>query len=103
MKFEWDPPKDSGGSIISKYEVWYKRINQDETAWAKLVDRTNLQLEYEHTGLTGTEDTQYKIKAISNDRGDGVFGLRGTFILSSTPTTSSAPTKLTSARDEITV
>jgi len=58
-------------------------------------------LTYTHTGLTGTEDVQYKVRAIST-RGEGSFSIRATFILAAIPTTT-VPVKVSSTRSSILV
>ncbi len=58
-------------------------------------------LNFLHTGLTGTEDVQYKVRAVS-DRGVGAFSIRATFILAATPTTTT-PTKVSANKNSITV
>lgn len=92
VKFKWTPPKDLGGGIIDNYEVWHKRVTQSESSWTKIATTSINTLEYEHTGLTGTDDVQYRIRAVSALRGDGNFSARSTFILASVPVMSTAPT-----------
>ena len=102
MTINWTPPTDNGGAIIQGYEVWYKTAVQDETFWT-LIGTVDLNtLVYIHTGLSGTDDVQYKIRALSN-KGNGAFSVRNTFILASTPTISTAPIKLSSSKYSITV
>jgi hypothetical protein len=59
-------------------------------------------LEYTHTGLSTDVDVQYKVRAQSG-KGYGEFSIRNTFVLAGYPTVSSAPTRVTSARNSITV
>lgn len=59
-------------------------------------------LTFVHTGLTGTDDVQYKVRADSN-KGVGAFSIRNTFILASTPVISVAPVEVSSSKYSITV
>ncbi len=59
-------------------------------------------LTFTHTGITGTDDVQYKLEATSNV-GDGAFSPRNTFILASTPTISNAPVMVMQSKSSITV
>jgi len=58
-------------------------------------------LTYTHSGLTGIDDVQYRIRAVST-RGDGQFSIRATFILASLPTTT-VPVKVSSTSSSILV
>lgn len=68
-----------------------------------MIDTVDLNtLTYEHSGITGTDDVQYRIRADSN-RGFGAFSIRNTFILASKPTISAGPVKISSSKYSITV
>lgn len=101
VTFGWYPPSDNGGGQIIGYQVYFKKRTQDESLWT-LIGATDLNtLTYTHTGLTGTEDVQYKVRAIST-RGEGSFSIRATFILAAIPTTT-VPVKVSSTRSSILV
>lgn len=101
IQFGWYPPSDNGGGQVIGYQIHFKLKSQDESKWS-LIGATDLNtLTYLHTGLTGTDDVQYKVLAFSN-RGNGAFSIRATFILASTPTTTT-PLKVDSNQNSITV
>ena len=103
VAFSWTPPIDDGDSVITGYEIWSKRITDPESGWALLASTDLNTLQYTHNGLTGTADIQYKIRATSTLRGTGGFSPISTFILSSVPTMSSAPTIESINRNSITL
>ena len=78
-------------------------MTDPESSWASLATTDINTLEYEHTGLTGTDDVQYKVRALSTLRGNGNFSARSTFILASVPTVSNAPTIEATTKNSITV
>ena len=102
VQIKWNPPSDNGGATITGYEIYFKKATEDETMWI-LVGTTDINtLTFTHTGITGTDDVQYKVKATSNV-GDGTFSPRNTFILASTPTISNAPLMVMQSKNSITV
>lgn len=56
VKFGWLPPIDNGGALITSYEIQRKWINEGESSWVSIANKTINELEHEDTGLTGTED-----------------------------------------------
>jgi hypothetical protein len=58
-------------------------------------------LTYTQNGLTGTEDFQYRVRAIST-RGQGAFSIRATFVLAARPT-NTVPVKVSSNGSSILV
>jgi len=51
IHFGWTFPISDGGSEVTNYEIWYKRISHDESSWS-LLTTTSLNLnDYDHTGL----------------------------------------------------
>lgn len=104
VTFEWTPPVDSGGADINYYEIFYKRSTASESAWVSIGTTDINTLEFEHSSITtGTGDVQYKIRAVSDDRGAGAFSMRSTFILASSPVISTAPVVVSKTVSTITV
>jgi hypothetical protein len=102
VQIKWNPPSDNGGATITGYEIYFKKATDDESMWT-IVGSTDINtLTFTHTGITGTDDVQYKLEATSNV-GDGAFSPRNTFILASTPTISNAPVMVMQSKSSITV
>ena len=104
VTFKWTPPTDTGGGVIQNYEIYHKRVTESESSWTLLHTTPDINtLEYTHSPITGTDDVQYKIRAKSDERSEGSFSARSTFILASVPTMSTAPTIEATTKDSITV
>jgi len=59
-------------------------------------------LQFTHSGLSGSDDVQYKIRAVTL-AGAGQFGLRATFTLASVPYVNDPPTLVSTTSHSITM
>lgn len=62
-----------------------------------------ITLQYTHSPLPSTVDAQYRIRAFSADRGEGVFGIRNTFVAASAPSITAAPTIDSMTKSSVTI
>jgi len=75
---------------------------QSEVDWTQVGENDLYNLQFTHSGLTGNDDIQYKIRAVAQ-AGAGQFGLRATFTLASVPTIDNAPVVVSRTSTSITM
>jgi hypothetical protein len=89
--------------LISSYEIWYKEVIQAENLWTKIATVPLTQLSYTHTPMPSTNDAQYRVRAVSDFRGVGVYGIRNTFIVAAKPSVLTAPVIDSFSKNHVTI
>ena len=84
----WEPPGDTGGAIITDYDVQYRTTGAGTWTQATV---DGLVFEVVVTGLTDTQSYEFQVRA-ENQHGDGAWSPSSTATPAGVPDAPSAPT-----------